>query len=1330
MKILNFSTLLLIQIFSITACVQTAQESKSSLKFKAGPSSGVSGAPVVVTGDESIKSVNAFKQTLYPVLNSMSCVSCHGDSKKYQPYYIVSDVNAAWKSILLDAKKVNLETPEASRVYLRVKNDLHNCLSGAGDSDCDAEAATILAEIKKWRDAVNISSTGLKTAPIFFKDLVTSAAEAESGTFLVEAEQDDFPEAMVGRFVAEPDGKASGYRYANTPMPIGNPLTTASRTPQIMKGNACEVTTQGMLANSSTGPYRILEDGTHIPSGATTPSGLIIKDGQRPFSVAVRSVVVRPDRRMEYAKMLTGWSSETGTADGVPRIVPMANFAITDGNFDVGDLELSSSGRTIKTAIDVTNFPMGGNIVGGVSFTTLPYFAERSKVFSGNAYINDPTALIPKPNGGDVQLKNLFKLPVNDFSTKEILNFFTRNDAVSPNHFRRDVMYPYVKQRLDAIIASNSRYKNIVSMDANRFYSLSPNMKLNIMACPGNVCTPTTQAVEITAGSAVGTALTYDNALDILKVNSAGTDFIPGSLAELEAGTAFTRLDIYAHTYTAADANTFGTSFDQVFYSHSNGTFSEKARVSYPIAVPQVNLDLKALLSSSSRVLAKGDKIANFQNTLHPVLTASSCVSCHSGNVAGRVAYANGNSIIAFNEIERVGLANFAAPANSFRKALFPAESMMVHNCGDAAQCLKIQNDLIKGVQDWAAANEISMSMSTALPFKELSEAERTPGMLEYKVKVRKSGLYNLWTKAKGPVNSTMNLRIVDPAVGPVNTVTGIKAPANTGASCIAYTFPNEFSDWTWYTPGRNDDLTKLDSLGSLKKNEAGVPLTLADNRRYWPLVAGKTYTIQIFEAAALTKIDLIALDYVANFDDLLDFQPDILARDENNIADYKKKVLNYDISTLVGLEPGSAFFKAEVKTALGGQNYIFRNPRIISPTANIAVKGIKVFINGATSFTDTTWTNVNVTAGDDQIFTYAGLTALVTSSPATDYFQFAFDKLEKTTKMISELDPRGTAPVLVEGRKCRELDLFLNTVKPILRNVRLMNKDADGINDYLNRFPGNGRQQANNPQMYQCMTCHNDTHPYFKMTTFDYPEILCAQALSRVDFSNYRESLLVRGLDGSGVHPKLHFIEDLQYAASGLTVMPYNSNDGAKILDGMFSNQVGTGPAYFSKWIQGFYFKTYTKADLGLLDAWDSNSEAKKTLARAHMGQLKRVNYVTIPDLSAKPYYESFVHDMLRNRILTEGDNLDTGVFIQNRTNMYVTHIPSATDTQANMNGRRIETILKKTDGKLTGGVKAYDTTSTPDQMNDKLEALKAKYREAIINWIRKEHEHVTAGN
>jgi len=286
------------------------------------------------------------------------------------------------------------------------------------------------------------------------------------------------------------------------------------------------------------------------------------------------------------------------------------------------------------------------------------------------------------------------------------------------------------------------------------------------------------------------------------------------------------------------------------------------------------------------------------------------------------------------------------------------------------------------------------------------------------------------------------------------------------------------------------------------------------------------------------------------------------------------------------------------------------------------------------------------------------------------------------------------------------------------------MNKDADGISAYLNNFPGRNRQQPNNPQMYQCMTCHNDTHPYFKMTTFDYPEILCAQALSRVDFSNYRESLLVRGIDGSGVHPKLHFVEDLQYAADGSTAVNYDESNTTRILDGQTKNQFNaSGPAYFAKWIQGFYFKTYTKADLGINAVWANNNAEKQALAKAHLGQLARVNFSMIPNLSTYSYYESFVHDPLRNRIMTENDDLVLGTFANpgGFFNMYTTHIPLSTDTQAQMNGRRIETILVKTNNKI-GATKVYNTASTPDQMNEKLEGLKAKYRNVIIEWIKKE--------
>jgi hypothetical protein len=457
------------------------------------------------------------------------------------------------------------------------------------------------------------------------------------------------------------------------------------------------------------------------------------------------------------------------------------------------------------------------------------------------------------------------------------------------------------------------------------------------------------------------------------------------------------------------------------------------------------------------------------------------------------------------------------------------------------------------------------------------------------------------------------------------------------------------------------------------------------------------------------------------------------LARDENNIADYQKRVLSYDISNLVGLPAASAYFKVEVKTALGGQNYIFRNPRIVSPNANIAVQGIKVYINGATAFTDATWTNLNLTAGDGQIMTFASLLALVPQSPSTDSFQFAFDKISKTTASVSELDPRGTAPVLIEGRKCRELDLFLNTVKPILRSARLMLKTDAGINDFLTRFPGSNRQAVNNPQMYQCMGCHNDTHPYFKMTTFDYPEILCAQALSRVDFTNYRDSLLVRGIDGSGTHPKLYFVEELQYDANTTTVIPYNENDGARILAGQIKNQANaTTPAYFAKWIAGYYFNTYSQADLGLSPSWGSNSEAQKALARAHMGQLKRIKYGILPDLSTYPFYEPFVHDALKGKIQSELDNIGTGVFNANTFNVYTPYIPTAPETEGAMNGKPIDLAVVKdgTKVRVINGKKVFITTETEDEMNSKLEDLKARYRNVILNWISKEHDHIKNGD
>ncbi|MBY0412794.1 MAG: hypothetical protein K2Q18_01450, partial [Bdellovibrionales bacterium] len=615
--------------------------------------------------------------------------------------------------------------------------------------------------------------------------------------------------------------------------------------------------------------------------------------------------------------------------------IALQNFTLAASNFDTGDLKLGSTTREIRTAIDITDRPLTGTMYNDVSFKTLPYFTPRNSVFNAldSNFINDPTAKIIDLEGNQIDLKNLFRLPQNEISAKDVLKFFERNDndSANSNKYRKELVYKYVKNNLDAIASSTIPYKQIQSMDANHLYSLYGNLKINITACPG-ACTPTSQAVEVTPGTDTdGVILTYANSLDILKVNDAGNGFVAGTTTELNAGKAFRRIDLYAHFNVVPGQPAYGQNFDQKFYAFNGTTFELKSTVDFPISTPDINLNLKALYSNGATpVVAPGDSLANFQTTLHPILKNATCMSCHSGGQANRVQFASSNALLSFNEIKRVNLVNFTTPLNSFRRAVFPTETKIVHNCGTASECATLQGEIASAIAQWKTANDSDVSQVPVLPYQELTAKERTPGMLEYKFNVKKTGLYNVWTKVKALANNRVNLRIMNGAT-PINVVNNIVSPGTTSNSCIGYTF-DEYTSWRWFTPNRTRELANLSATGKLKKDNNGNLLPVLDGRTYWPLEAGKTYTLQIFEANSQTKIDMIAVDYVANLNDTLDFQPDLLARDENNIADYQKRVLSYDISNLVGLPAASAYFKVEVKTALGDQNYIFRNPRIVSP--------------------------------------------------------------------------------------------------------------------------------------------------------------------------------------------------------------------------------------------------------------------------------------------------------------------------------------------------------------------------------------------------------------
>lgn len=83
---------------------------------------------------------------MYPLLIEPLnfCVGCHGNVQG--PVFASADPTAAYNAII-SQQKVNLSNPELSRVYLRPKDDRHNC---GGDASCDQIAAAFLTAIQDW----------------------------------------------------------------------------------------------------------------------------------------------------------------------------------------------------------------------------------------------------------------------------------------------------------------------------------------------------------------------------------------------------------------------------------------------------------------------------------------------------------------------------------------------------------------------------------------------------------------------------------------------------------------------------------------------------------------------------------------------------------------------------------------------------------------------------------------------------------------------------------------------------------------------------------------------------------------------------------------------------------------------------------------------------------------------------------------------------------------------------------------------------------------------------------------------------------------------------
>jgi hypothetical protein len=106
--------------------------------------------PIVAAGASRTfpTSSSAFASTVYPLLTQY-CSRCHSPSAvtPQSPYFAQANVDAAYAAA---QSKINLDTPELSRFYVRLKTEFHNCWGG----NCDAAAATMLAAIQAFQAQV------------------------------------------------------------------------------------------------------------------------------------------------------------------------------------------------------------------------------------------------------------------------------------------------------------------------------------------------------------------------------------------------------------------------------------------------------------------------------------------------------------------------------------------------------------------------------------------------------------------------------------------------------------------------------------------------------------------------------------------------------------------------------------------------------------------------------------------------------------------------------------------------------------------------------------------------------------------------------------------------------------------------------------------------------------------------------------------------------------------------------------------------------------------------------------------------------------------------
>jgi len=807
-----------------------------------------------------------------------------------------------------------------------------------------------------------------------------------------------------------------------------------------------------------------------------------------------------------------------------------------------------------------------------------------------------------------------------------------------------------------------------------------------------------------------GDILTESNSLDKLTLDS-NDNIIAATSSDISSGRFFERIDLYLAydldymTIIASNGGRAGTSsanfnFNQRASQSPNTwdfseTFTLVETMKYIIdKTTMTSLSLDNILVGKTEAVSPKVELDTFKNSLYPVIQSNHCVQCHKSQSP---RFAVDNALEAMSTIKAKNLANFNNLTDSFRGV----SGGIIHRCeriNDGKTCDGVKSEFLNAIDDWGKLIE---SESTGDDFRALTDRERIPGRASYEFRVTESGYYNIWfrNKRRGqkrfdtPTQLSYQLETLNGnPIAPIKNLTS-DTTVEYLASC--QTIKLENGGWKWMTPSRGDfdgsqlsaaqrELLQLDPKGKRLIDNQKELLPLSDNRTYYYLVNNQKYRLNLYEiekpgiyidiiainkvfgamnGAPVISVESKALDFaIEDANKLLDFQPDKREVDYANISDYRRHVLKYDLSSYLNLPAGEkASFSVEVRKEFDGQNYAFRNPRLDyqnDRNKSLYAKNISILINGKAAFTDKTFSQIDGYYGQNRVITYAPMTTLNTEAADLDKFSFGFEQLGIDDKMHSELYPAGEPPKDPVERECLELELFARTVKPILKNVSVAPVTTirgRGISQAMaNNYPGSPGRAGGATGIYKCMSCHNENHPYFKMTTFEgNDDQLCRQAISRVDFEKFYESLMVRGINGTNNHPKFFFVEELIFADYSNKKLGYKIHDEKDdYLKGYLINDPTTGNA--SKAIQST-FMTYKKEDFGfgVNTTWNSLTTEQDRENARKIGKFKSIRFIRLPKILTEEdntnyyngYYAPTVGDFIGNGIRGEGDRVGPNI-------------------------------------------------------------------------------------